>query len=283
MPDTPSFAALNALDQLDRTGSVAAAADRLGLTPSAVTHKLKTLEAQMGFALTLRRGRGVTLSPRARQYLQEVRPALAQLDQATRAARGRGLSGALSIAAAPGFAAAWLSPRIARFSAAWPELDLTLSVAGGEPADVSILFVSEARAAPGDRLLVTPEFFPVAAPRLLHGAPAQAGPRGLIDAPLLHLYDRRDWTRWGEAHGAPATRGMTFRDANLMFAAAEAGAGLALGDAITCADALARGALTRAAPGAILSDRSYYMRIDAPGPAATAFADWLTGALAASG
>lgn len=280
MDHPPPLSALAALDHLDRLGSVAAAAERMRLTPSAVTHKLRALEARLGFALTRRRGRGLSLTPRARRYVEEVRPALALLDRAARRAAGRGLTGGLSIAAAPGFAASWLSPRIAAFADEFPGLELTVSVAGDAAADVSVLFMTPQRARAGDRLLLTPEFFPVAAPRLAAGADAPAGPAALSERRLLHLFDRRDWARWREAHGGAEGRGLIFRDANLMFAAAEAGAGFALGDAITCADAIARGALARAAAETVLSDRSYYLRIDGPGAAADAFAAWLDRTLA---
>jgi DNA-binding transcriptional LysR family regulator len=57
---------LRALVAVDRGGSVAAAASRLGYTPSAVSQQVKKLERDLGAALLERRGRGVLLTERAR-------------------------------------------------------------------------------------------------------------------------------------------------------------------------------------------------------------------------
>ena len=55
-------AALRALTLIADTGSVAAAAEALGFTPSAVSQQVKRLEAQVGVALLARAGRGVVLT-----------------------------------------------------------------------------------------------------------------------------------------------------------------------------------------------------------------------------
>lgn len=281
----PPLQTLQALDRVERLGAVHAAAEALALSPSAVTHQLRRLEAQLGFAVVARSGRGVAITARARRYLAEIRPALDALEAATAAAAGETARGALTVAAAPGFAAAWLCPRLSQFQAAHGEIDLTIwTTERGGAAEVSVMFLPPEEAAPGDARLLTPEFFPVLAPGLAHQLRVHTG-ADLGQAPLLHLYSRDDWADWLARH-APAVdprapRGdVTFRDANLMFAAAEAGLGVALGDAITCQDALAKGALLRPIAETSPSERSYFLRLGPnPSPRAAAFAAWLTRAL----
>lgn len=55
----PSMTALRALDAVARLGSVSEAATELNLTPSAISHQIKSLEQTLGFALTERTGRNI--------------------------------------------------------------------------------------------------------------------------------------------------------------------------------------------------------------------------------
>ncbi len=256
---------------------MARAAEALNQTPGAISQKIKTLETRLGFPLTETKGRGVSLTLRAERYLETARPALTILHQAaSRAAAGE--SAQLSISAAAGFAASWLAPRIAGFQAAHPNLALTIST--GEPADVQITFRD--RPAPGEALLATPQFFPVIAPGVAYGGGAPGTMRDLIRHRLLHLYDQRDWREWGQAAGqaglATEAPGMTFTDANVLFSAATAGVGIALGDETTCAAALRSGALVRLFAKTAPSNRSYYIKA-ADTDASAAFVDWINGQL----
>ncbi|MEM7524830.1 MAG: LysR substrate-binding domain-containing protein, partial [Pseudomonadota bacterium] len=97
---------------------------------------------------------------------------------------------------------------------------------------------------------------------------------------------------WSARVGAPegliddadaAGRAITFGDANLLLAAAMSGQGVALGDPITCADALETGRLTRPFAGAAPSERAYFIEVAPAAPAAaTRFADWMTEAFQAA-
>jgi len=78
----PSIRALNALALIAETGSVSGAADRMGVTHSAVSHMIRTLEQTIGTELTRRDGRGVTLTSQGHQYASRITPALAQIAEA---------------------------------------------------------------------------------------------------------------------------------------------------------------------------------------------------------
>lgn len=272
----PPLPSLQALEAIDRLGSVHRAAEALSITPSAVSHRLRALEGHLGAPLVAPQGRGLVLTARGRALVGDLRPALAALEAAM-APPAAQASGPLRIAAAPGFASAWLCPRLGAFGAEAQAIDLTIAVGADGTADVEILFSD---APPQDAaLLATPAFFPVAAPALAHEMGGLRRPSALLRAPLLHLYDHRDWIAWARASGAPidpvAAKGAVFEDANLLLAAAVAGQGLALGDDITCARYLAEGALLRPFSATSTSDRAYYLRVNREtGPALT-FAAWL--------
>ena len=79
---------LRALVAVDRAGSVVAAADRLGYTPSAVSQQVKKLERDLDAALLERRGRGVLLTERGRSLASEGRELLDALERLEALAAG---------------------------------------------------------------------------------------------------------------------------------------------------------------------------------------------------
>ncbi|MDO9456712.1 LysR family transcriptional regulator [Nocardioides sp.] len=75
------LAALRSLGAVDTHGSVVAAADALGFTPSAVSQQVKRLERQTGVALLERVGRGVMLTDDGRHLLDAGGRLLRDLEQ----------------------------------------------------------------------------------------------------------------------------------------------------------------------------------------------------------
>jgi LysR family glycine cleavage system transcriptional activator len=281
----PNLPALRALISLSETGSITRTAEAMSLTQSAVSHKMKALEADLGFALLQRHGRGIKLTHRAAQYVAEIAPALDVLAKASGAAEVRGT---LRLNVAPGFAAYWLAPRLAGFTRNHPELRIHLDTArvygdlGTREDDLYISFADPNQVPAGSIKLLDVAFFPIASPALLAGQ-AVRKPTDLLDYPLLHLNGIQDWQGWFDASGTPAPSlpgGVVFRDMQIMQAAAIGGQGVALGDALSCGAALAQGDLIRAHGFERTSPRSYWL-IKGKGPskpASDAFALWLTAA-----
>lgn len=280
----PPLAALEMLDALAQTGSVSQTARALNLSQSAISHKLRVLEARLGFALTEAHGRGIVLTAEARRYVAAIRPGLKLLRDAH---RGVGeAKGSLAVACSSGFAATWLAPRIGAFLALYPEVALTLhSVAAGEVVPRADLFL-EFTATPGPNAehLLDVAFFPVCSPDFFADA-ADPDLSAMTPDRLLHLNNREDWAAWLVLAGnalAPGQAGIMFSGLLAMYAAAEAGLGICLGDALTSARALSTGRLVRPFAES-LPPRAGYWITPAPGgltaPAA-AFADWLRADLA---
>src|SRR3954452_25573876 len=73
--------ALTSLRAVDTHGSVIAAADALGFTPSAVSQQVKRLERQTGVPLLERVGRGVMLTDHGRHLVDAGARLLADLEQ----------------------------------------------------------------------------------------------------------------------------------------------------------------------------------------------------------
>lgn len=277
----PSTSALRALVALARTGSITGTAEALSVTQSAISHKLKALEEQLGFALIRREGRGVRLTERARHYVAEISPAL---DVLSRASQTLALSGSLTLNVASGFAASWLAPRIGGFLAKHPGVALRLNTPrgygdlGGRRNDLYISFLMPEEVPAGSRKLMDVGFFPVATPSMV-GGQMLSDARAVTRFPLLHLDNRQDWQRWLTAAGGADSvePGVVFQDLQIMQMAAKAGQGVSLGDHLTSRTAMERGELMQVHPFELPSPRAYWLVQGnaLPSESAQAFEAWL--------
>lgn len=120
-----SLNSLRAFEAVVRLGGVLPAAQELGLTPSAISHQLKALEAAMPVALLAKQGRrAMATAPGAKLAGNLVAP-FAAIDAAIEELRsGRQV---MTISAYDTFAANWLLPRLNRFTQERPDIDVRLA------------------------------------------------------------------------------------------------------------------------------------------------------------
>src|SRR5246500_4164312 len=123
----PPLNALRAFEAAARHLNFSRAADELSGTPGAVAQQIQNLEDYVGAALFKRTPRGLLLTDSAQTALPALREAFDRLADAssllTAAVDGR----RLTLTAPPSFAAKWLVPRLGRFEAAHPQVDVWLS------------------------------------------------------------------------------------------------------------------------------------------------------------
>lgn len=126
---------LRLLQALVESGGLTAAAERLHLTQSAVSHQLKALENLLGLSLLERATRPVRLTPAGKRLLQLAEAALPQVEEAMRdlAKLKDGDAGELRIALECHTCYDWLMPAMDAFRAVWPRVELDLL--GGFHAD----------------------------------------------------------------------------------------------------------------------------------------------------
>ncbi|MGF6888939.1 DNA-binding transcriptional LysR family regulator [Nocardia sp. GAS34] len=117
---------LRLLRELARRGTIAAVADALSYTPSAVSQQLASLEREAGVPLLERTGRSVGLTPAALRLTEHADTILAVLEQAAAelATASADLTGTLRIGAFPTAVHAVLSPALVRLSRDHPRLEL---------------------------------------------------------------------------------------------------------------------------------------------------------------
>ena len=120
---------LNSLRAFEASGrrlSFVKAAEELYVTPAAISHQVKRLEEYLGVQLFRRLPRGLLLTETGQILLSELREVFLGLDKAIERVLESESRGALTISVAPIFAVKWLVPRLQRFDALHPDIDLRL-------------------------------------------------------------------------------------------------------------------------------------------------------------
>jgi LysR family transcriptional regulator, glycine cleavage system transcriptional activator len=272
-------------------GSFAAAARRLNLTPSAISHQMRALEERLGLNLFLRDKRVVAPTEEALTYAASIAESFARLTAATNRLVSGGSVRRLPIHCSPSFATLWLTPRLGDFMKSHPAIDITL-FASHEPArlgqDGVLLDIQYARPVPencdvvalGEELVV-----PMASQGFVE-AFALTRPEDISRVPLIHsLRCVAPWEQWSARH-APRTqlnpRGLQFDRAHLALAAAASGLGLVLESTLQAGGFLARHELVMPFGRiglTVVAHRLVYRREDRNNPEIGAFVDWIVAEL----
>jgi LysR family glycine cleavage system transcriptional activator len=288
MHQLPSLKGLRVFEAAARHESFAMAADELGLTASAVSHRVRELEAELGLKLFHRRHRGIELSDAGRRYHGEVRVCLQRLARATDELRSEGGKDVIRVHSAPSFASQWLMPRLAQFVAAHPDVDIQLTASADivdfaeSLVDIDIRY---GRRPSGDLavVLLPPErISPLCRPDQVPPSIA-----ALTALPLIHSQRCLvQWAQWFEAfHDRPVVpeRGLRFDRSFMSLAAAADGLGIALESSLLAERELRLGRLTAPWPDKAIEVQGHFLCM----PKATArsakvrtFLDWLDARLA---
>jgi LysR family transcriptional regulator, glycine cleavage system transcriptional activator len=117
---------LRVFDAAARHLSFTKAADELAVTPAAVGQQIRALEDMLGVILFRRTPKGLELTQEAEKGLDPLRAGFLQFEESVRAMQSGQTSNYLTIAAPRDFTAKWLTPRLARYGAANPDLQFTL-------------------------------------------------------------------------------------------------------------------------------------------------------------
>ncbi|MNV55447.1 Glycine cleavage system transcriptional activator [compost metagenome] len=236
LPNDPPLRAVRAFEAIARLGSISAAALELEISPSAVSHQLKTLEAFLQMPLTERQGRRLILRSEGRDYYRSIRSAFNVLRQATEQVREQSASRQVTISLIPLFGMGWFIPRLRGFLRENPEIDINVVYANhrnylSDAADISIRFGAGQWSGYRSEKLMSGKMVPVCSRSFikLHGL--LDTPEQLAPLPLLHDEERATWMQWFQSAGVKRplrSTGPMFEDGLLTLAAVQAGLGCAL-------------------------------------------------------
>ena len=282
----PSLNALKAFEAAARHESFTLAAAELNVTHAAISRHIRELEVWLGTKLFVRTGRGVELTEKGGSYVVDITRGFDVLAAATESvsSRRRRRRQQLVVSVEPSFAALWLVPRLGRFTAANPEIELVVDSShrlvdfARDEADIGIRYGRGIWPNVASDVLTRTNMTPVCSPALLRARHIR-DPSDLQPGLLLQEETRRYWYEWLKAAGVCdriSPEGPTL-GLHLTIPAAEAGQGFALADEVIAGDALVGGRLVK--PFAIsVAEYGYYFVRDAArkdSKAMAAFHAWL--------
>ncbi len=220
-----------------RLESFRLAGEELFITPSAVSHQIKSLETFLGFALFQRKSRGVSLNAAGKIYLHYVQQSLDLLEQGTKKITTKFSCPALKISTFPTMASNVIIPQLSLFQSAHPEVeirietgmnitdlryddyDLAIRVGKGDWPGVKIKKLLDLKI----KAVCSPEF----AKKYQLTSPKQ-----ISEVPLIDLSNMSNiWQQWAKALNLPEENyqhNLSFSNYDSSLQAAEQGLGLAL-------------------------------------------------------
>lgn len=301
----PPLNALRAFEAAARHLSLRKAAAELHVTPAAISHQIKALELALGVSVFKRLPQRVELTPAGEALLPRLTGAFEEMAQAVAGVRGLLHSGRVTIAAPPALASKWLAPRLNRFTALYPDIDLHISAdvslvdsvredsgeAGNllEEGDLAIRYGDGEYEGYAVQQLFSAYAIPMCSPRLLEGPNPLRTPADLRHHTLLHHEtgldqtdaERPNWATWLRAYGVTGVndrRGPTFNQVAMAMEAAADGLGVVLGIAVVASADLEAGRLVMPFRLGLQVAASYYLVNTAKAtrePSIAAVRDWL--------
>jgi LysR family glycine cleavage system transcriptional activator len=298
----PPLSALRAFEAAARHSSMTQAARELNVTAGALSHQIRGLEDMLGVKLFERRVRAIALTAAGKQLYPGLQTGFAQIRDAVEGLAVAGQPHVLVVSTSPGMTSKWLAPRLYKFGAAYPDVDVRISssLTNANFATDGIDFAVRNMNvnAPADRALEIERladisFIPVCSPKVIdkHGPVKTA--RDLARLPLIHdetlkaRAAQADWKDWFDAAGVREVdlrRGLRFNSADHALDAAGEGAGVLLAHSLLAYDDLRTGRLVIPVRLSIEPGRAFHLvrlRGRRPTPAMAAFAAWIKAEVAA--
>lgn len=286
--------ALRVFEAAGRTGSFAAAAEEVGLSPSAVSHAIRKLEETAAVKLFTRTTRAIALTPEGRLLLEHVQRGFEEMGRGFQRTLPSDAAVPLRLHTAPTFATHWLMPRLAGFVAAHPGISLRFSADTqyatfeNDDCDIDIVY-GEPAPSPHEKIpLVIEELTPMCNPQL---AATIRNAHDLYAQPLIQSAGQTvRWEGWFGTNdlALPGEFALAFDRSGMAIAAAVDGLGVVLESTLLAERELATGKLVAPLRAQTASVRyvGHYLvhpRRQRQHAAFTQFKSWLLAELARSG
>lgn len=239
MRKLPSLLSIQAFESAARLGSFIQASQELHVTPSAISHRIRVLEKELGVALFHRIHRSVVITDAGQRFADEVAMSFGRIESAAREITRVGKSDLITVHVVPSFAAQWLMPRIARFCAKYPDIDVRISASpdtvnlNDGVVDLDIRYGAVLRRAGIETEMFPPEpIVAICSPALTKGRNGIRRPSDLERHLLIHSeanrYTWRDWQRDHPGTRLNLDRGLRFDRSFMSIFAAADGLGVCL-------------------------------------------------------
>lgn len=278
------------LVEIERKGSLSAAAEALGLTQPAVSYQIRLLEQRFGQPLLHRLHRGVRYTDEGRRLLAIAERTVSEVDALQRSVRAARRRPTVRLATDYAFSSLWLIPRMHAFRQSHPEIDLQIVATQRlghhwrEDADLAVAFGSGSEFGADARLLMPERVVPVCTPILAHSLKDGPG-LPIRQCPLIHLEAEHvsPWLDW-PAYLSRLQQGESLQDSPgdlrfntyaLVVQAAMAGQGVALGWLGVVDQLLEANLLVVAGEVMAVQGRGYWLVPGSSSEAVNLLATWL--------
>ncbi len=264
------------------------AAEELHLTHGAVSRQIRALEDQLGVRLFRRMTRRIELTEAGSAFFGAVTRLLSELAREADKVRRKGEDTRLVVSTGVSFASKWLTPRLHRLMARYPDFDVQLDVTDNEVdftkgrVDVAVRYGAGRYPHAAAERMMNETITPVCTPAFRDRMGGLRSPQGLAACPLVHeIGMTATWEHWFAMMGVPAARirGPGYSHGSMSIEAAIRGEGVALGRSVLVAEDLAAGRLVELFPDARLEvEWGYDLVFRAGGrdhPKVRAFRDWM--------
>lgn len=254
------------------------------MTQAAVSHQVKSLEAQLNVTLFKRLPRGLMLTREGETLLPVLREAFDRIAHTLGQFEGGHYREVLTVGAVGTFAVGWLLPRLADFHSRYPFIDLRLSThnnrvdVAAEGLDYAIRFGAGAWHGTEACPLLEAPLTVLCVPQI---AEQLHSPADVLKHTLLRSYRADEWSLWLQAAGLPADtlvpRSIVFDSSLAMMEAALQGSGVALAPALMFSRQLESDVIRQPFDVGITTGSYWLTRLQSRNetPAMLAFKGWL--------
>ena len=269
---TPSLKASKTFQIAAKHSSFAVAADELCITPSAVSHQIKTLETQLGLPLFSRSARALALTDAGARYLEQIDDLFMRLESVTEQLRARFGRTSVRLHVPAYFASEMLLPRLSEFSTLHEGIDLRIETQGvhgrshAAEADISVVVGTGPWNGLVAHELFAQTMVPACSPELMAEKPILRYEDLNSHTLLVHEARRDDWDRWATNVGMKELRPAQIVRIDSMAAAmraAEKKIGIALLPAAMSRRKFLSGRLTQVFDDELVTQENYTLLVRA--------------------
>ena len=280
--------ALRSFEAAGRHLSFSRAAEELFVSQAAISRQIRELEALIGQPLFARLHRRVELTDTGRSLLSQLTQSFDAIDRRLTEIIVGPPQSAVTISTEPFLANSWLLPRLNRFQAVRPDVDVSVDVGinvvelrrSGMELAIRHSFTRSSWPGTQSRFFFDSRATPLVSPALLASGPPLKQPADLAHYTLLHEENRDYWSQWLQAAGVVGVetqRGPLYPDGAMAARAAVLGHGVTLGDILLESVEIEAGRLVR--PFELSIPFGTYWLVahdfDLLSEPARAFTDWL--------
>lgn len=264
----PPLKALFAFEAAARHESVTVAAKELNVSHSAISQQIKTLEHHFNQKLFKKKGNGLELTPKARNYLQDIKQSFDLIAIASENLANSGILNRVRVNATPTFSMRWLIPRVADFQRAYPKIEVRIETSStdelgkeSENNDIVIRRYPMKQSGMACTRILDDDTIAVVSPELLQNRIIR-DPSELLEFNLLHIKSRiAAWPNWFRKAGIESNqtlKGQVLDHFFLSIEAAKIGSGICLAPHALVEEDLKEGRLINLCPDIVVVGSGFY-------------------------